>query len=118
MTTITRFDTNKRLSHAVVYIGTIYLTGQTASDRSQDIEGQTREVLAKIDALLAEAGSDKSRILLAQVWLKNVESEFAIMNKVWESWTAADQSTARATVQSDLAASDILVEIAVTAAVA
>ncbi len=115
--TIKRIESGPRLSHAVVHNGTVYLAGQVASDRSQDITGQTRQVLERIEQLLAEAGSAKDRILFAQIWLKDIEAHFAPMNKVWEAWIASSLTPARATVQAALAAPDILIEIAVTAAV-
>ncbi len=117
MNNIERHQTNKRLSQMVICNGTIYLAGQVAADRTQDAAGQTRQVLENIDALLRKAGSDKSRILFAQVWLKNIERDFGRMNQVWENWTAEGAAPARATVESNLAAADILVEIAVTASV-
>jgi enamine deaminase RidA (YjgF/YER057c/UK114 family) len=117
MINITRHDTNQRLSHAVVYNGTVYLSGQVATDRTLDVKGQTREVLQKIDELLKKAGSDSSRILYTQIWLKNIARDFNAMNAVWEDWVTDGHSPARATVQADLATANLLVEIAVTAAV-
>lgn len=115
--TIKRYQPNgKRLSHAVEYNGIVYVTGQVASDRTQDVHGQTQQVLARIDELLAEAGSDKSRILFAQVWLKHAVKDFAQMNEAWDAWVPGDALPARATVESSLAAENILVEIAVQAA--
>ncbi|WP_313518545.1 RidA family protein [Pseudomonas sp.] len=115
---IQRFQSNVRLSHAVSYNGLVYLTGQVADDCSVDVGAQTAQVLARIDELLAEAGSDKSRILFAQVWLKHVVADFDAMNAVWEGWVPAGQTPARATVGADLADEEILVEIAVQAALA
>jgi enamine deaminase RidA (YjgF/YER057c/UK114 family) len=116
--TIQRYDLNgKRLAQAVVHNGIAYVAGQTATDRTKDVYGQTAEVLAKIDGLLAKAGSDKSRILFAQVWLKHVVKDFAALNSVWEDWIPSDALPARATVESNLAADNIVVEIAVQAAV-
>ena len=114
---IQRLQSNARLSHAVSYNGLVYLTGQTAEDCSVGVEAQTQEILARIDGLLAEAGSDKSRILYAQVWLKHVVRDFDAMNSVWEPWVAPGCSPARATVEANLADDDILVEIAIQAAV-
>jgi enamine deaminase RidA (YjgF/YER057c/UK114 family) len=115
---IQRYDLNgKRLSQVLVHNGVAYVAGQTATDRTKDVSAQTAEVLAKIDALLAKAGSDKSRILFAQVWLKNVVKDFAALNSVWEDWIPSDALPARATVEANLAADNILVEIAVQAAV-
>jgi enamine deaminase RidA (YjgF/YER057c/UK114 family) len=115
---IQRFEPNgKRLSHVLVHNGIAYVTGQVAADRTQDVAGQTEQVLRRIDELLAIAGTNKSQILYAQVWLKHVASDFAAMNAVWESWIPADALPARATVEANLAAENILVEIAVQAAV-
>lgn len=115
---IQRFEPNgKRLSHVLVHNGIAYVTGQVPADRDQDVAGQTVQVLARIDELLAKAGTDKSKILFAQIWLKHAVADFAAMNKVWEDWIPADALPARATVEANLAAENILVEIAVQAAV-
>ena len=115
---IARFEQNgKRLSHVTVHNGIAYVTGQTPVERSQDITGQTAQVLARVDELLAIAGTDKSKILFAQIWLKHVEQDFAAMNAVWEAWIPSDALPARATVEANLAAESILVEIALQAAV-
>ena len=115
---IQRFEPNgKRLSHVLVHNGIAYVTGQVAADRGQDVAGQTAQVLARIDELLAKAGTDKSKILFAQVWLKHAVADFAAMNQVWDDWVPEDALPARATVEANLAAENILVEIAVQAAV-
>lgn len=115
---IQRFEPNgKRLSHVLVHNGIAYVTGQVPADRSQDVAGQTAQVLARIDDLLATAGTDKSKILFAQVWLKHAVADFSAMNAVWEDWVPQDALPARATVEANLAAENILVEIAVQAAV-
>jgi enamine deaminase RidA (YjgF/YER057c/UK114 family) len=103
------------MSQAVVSNGMVFLAGQVAGDTSQDVGGQTRQVLAAIDRLLAEAGSDKSRLLSAQIFLADM-ADFAAMNKVWEAWVVPGQTPARATVQAAMAAPDYRVEIVVTAA--
>lgn len=114
--TIQRFERNgNRLNHVVTSNGIAYLTGQTATDRTQDVQGQTREVLAKIDRLLAIAGTDKTKILFAQVWLKHCVKDFADMNTVWDDWADPEHLPARATVEANLAHEKILVEIAVQA---
>lgn len=113
---IQRFDTGPRMSEMVVHNGTIYLAGQIADDENADIAGQTRQVLDAIDALLARAGSDKSKILRAQLYLTDL-SEFAAMNAVWEQWVVPGHTPARATVQAALANPKWKIEIAVTAAV-
>jgi enamine deaminase RidA (YjgF/YER057c/UK114 family) len=99
-----------------VHSGVAYLAGQVAEDDSLDISGQTREVLAQIDALLARAGSDKSKILRAQIFLVDL-ADFAAMNVVWEQWVVPGHTPARATVQAALAKPNWKVEIVVTAAV-
>lgn len=114
--TIQRFDTGPRMSEMTVHNGVAYLAGQVAEDVSLDIEGQTREVLAAIDALLARAGSHKSKILRAQIFLPDL-ADFAGMNAVWEAWVEPGHTPARATVQAALANSGWKVEIVVTAAV-
>lgn len=117
MSTITRIETDPRRSRAVVYNGMVFVGGMTADDRSLDIAGQTRQTLEKIEGYLAEAGTDKSRLLTAQIWIKDLDRDFAAMNEVWNAWTAPDAAPTRATAQCDMGAPDILVEIIVTAAV-
>lgn len=116
MSDITRIATDARRSRAVVYNGIVFVGGQTADDRSQDIRGQTRQTLAKIDRFLAEAGTDKSRLLTAQIWIKDIKNDFAGMNDIWDAWTAPGQAPTRATAQCEMAAPDVLVEIIVSAA--
>lgn len=118
MSNIVRIETDPRRSRAVVYNGVIYIGGMTADDRSQDITGQTRDTLSKIEGYLAKAGSDKSRILTAQIWIKDLARDFDAMNEVWNSWTAPGCAPTRATAQCDMGAEDVLVEFIVTAAVA
>jgi len=114
--TIERKHVNSRMSKIVRHGGVVYLCGQTSSGTAiADVAGQTREVLARIDALLAEAGTDKSRLLTATVHLKDI-GDFAAMNVVWEAWTAEGCAPARTTVQAQLAAPELRVEITVTAA--
>ncbi|HYD78802.1 MAG TPA: RidA family protein [Paucimonas sp.] len=112
---IKRLHVGKRLSEAAIHNGTVYLAGQVANDITQGIEGQTREVLDQIDKLLAEAGSDKSRILMCQIFLADLK-DFAGMNAVWEQWVAEGNAPPRATVQASLAKPEWLVEMVVTAA--
>jgi enamine deaminase RidA (YjgF/YER057c/UK114 family) len=112
---IQRFDVGPRMSEMAVHQGTVYLAGQVAEDGTQDIGGQTRQVLAAIDALLARAGSDKSKILRAQIFLADL-ADFAAMNAVWEAWVVPGHTPARATVQAALAQPQWKIEIVVTAA--
>jgi enamine deaminase RidA (YjgF/YER057c/UK114 family) len=112
---IQRYDTGPRMSEMVVHQGVAYLAGQVADDASADIRGQTRQVLDAIDALLARAGSDKGRILRAQIFLADL-ADFAAMNEVWEAWVLSGHTPARATVQAALARPQWKIEIMVTAA--
>lgn len=112
---IARLHVGKTLSEATIHNGTIYLAGQIAQDTTRNIEGQTREVLAHIDRLLAEAGSDKTRILMCQIFISDIK-DFDGMNRVWNEWVAAGNSPPRATVQASLAKTKWLVEMVVTAA--
>lgn len=113
---IQRFEIGKRLSEMAVYNGTIYLAGQIAEDTSVDIHGQTKQVLDSIDGLLAQAGSDRSKILHAQIFLPDL-GDFAAMNEVWEAWVVPGHTPTRATVQAGLANPKWKIEIVVTAAV-
>jgi enamine deaminase RidA (YjgF/YER057c/UK114 family) len=112
---VQRFHVGKRLSEMVVHGDTIYLAGQVASDPKAHVAEQVRQVLAQIDKLLAEAGSDKSRILSATIYLPDM-SDFPALNAAWEEWVPAGHCPARATVEAKLAAADYKVEIQVIAA--
>lgn len=109
-----RIDTGPRMSQIVIHNGVVYLAGQVPDD-GVGIEAQTRQVLAKIDALLAKAGSDKSRMLRGEIFLSDM-ADFAAMNQVWEAWVAPGQTPARATVQAALARAEWRIEIVITAA--
>lgn len=98
-----------------IHNGTIYLAGQVADDATQDIGGQTWEVLGHIDRLLAEAGSNKSQILMCQIYLSDV-ANFPGMNAAWNAWVADGNAPPRATVEAKLAKPEWLVEMVVTAA--
>ena len=116
---IERFDVGPRLSEMTVHRigdgGTVYLAGQVAADGSQDIRGQTAQVLASIDKLLTEAGTDKAHILRCQIFIKDL-ADFAAMNEVWEDWVAPGDAPPRATVQANLAKPEWKIEMVVTAA--
>lgn len=112
---IQRFDVGARMSEMAVHQGVVYLAGQIAEDASADARGQTEQVLAAIDALLARAGSDKTRILRAQIFLADI-ADFAAMNAAWDAWVVPGQTPPRATVQAALARPEWKVEIVVTAA--
>lgn len=112
---IKRLHVGKTLSEASIHNGTIYLAGQIAEDTTQNIEGQAREVLGHIDRLLVESGSDKTRILMCQIYISDVK-DFDSMNEVWNEWVADGNSPPRATVEAKLVRPEILVEIVVIAA--
>ncbi|MFK7889742.1 MAG: RidA family protein [Granulosicoccus sp.] len=111
---ISRFDSGSRMSQAVVHEKTVYLAGQVA--KGDNITGQTQGILSQIDDLLARAGTDKSNLLSATIWLCSMD-DFAEMNAVWDAWVDTDNPPARACVESPrLATSDYHVEIMVVAA--
>ena len=112
---ITRHHTNQRMSQIVTHGDTVYLAGQVASDASANITVQTQQVLQKIDTLLAEAGSDKSKILSAQIWIASM-GHFAQMNEVWDAWVAEGHAPGRACIEARLASPDLLVEVGIIAA--
>lgn len=116
MNPIERVNVGARLSDMAVYNGVAYLAGQVPEDESLDITGQTEQVLAIIDGLLQKAGTNKSRILMAQIFVANM-AEFAGMNKAWDAWVADGNAPPRATIESRLANPNFKVEIVVTAAV-
>ncbi len=113
---INRFDVGSRMSEMAVYNGVAYLAGQVAQDMNLDVGGQTNQVLAEVDTLLARAGTDKSKILRAQIYLADI-NDFAAMNAVWDAWVTAGHTPPRATVEGKLANPGYRVEIVVTAAV-
>lgn len=113
---IKRYDSGKRMSQAVVHGGFGFLAGQVADDPSQDVKGQTTQILAKIDRLLEQIGSDKTKILSASIWLADYTT-FNDMNQIWDGWVPEGAAPARACVESKLAFPQYTVEIAVIAAV-
>ena len=115
MTDITRFDFDTRIHHGVIHNGTVYLTGQVAQP-GQSAADQMREVLAKIDDLLAKAGTDRSRILHVQMWLDDVR-DFDEVNAVWDDWMPMQHAPARSSGQGRMAKPGMLVELIVTAAI-
>lgn len=114
MTAIIRHDTNHRMSQIVEHGDTVYLAGQVGT-AGESVAAQTTEILGKIDALLARAGSDKTKILQAIIWLKSMD-DFAEMNAVWDAWVPEGNAPARAAGSSDLALPTFTVEITVIAA--
>lgn len=114
MSEITRHHTATRMSQIVIHGETIYLAGQVGNPKS-DVADQTRECLEKVENLLAEAGSDKSRILHCTIWLADM-ADFAAMNAVWDAWVPEGQAPARACGEARLATPELKVELLVTAA--
>ena len=112
---IQRLHVGPRLSEVAIHQGVVYLAGQVAQDPSQDMAGQTRQVLAAIDGLLAEAGTDKSRLLQVTIFVSSM-AEFPAMNSVWDAWVVPGQTPPRATVEAALARPEYKVEIKVIAA--
>ena len=112
---ITRIKVGERMSQAVVHNNTVYTAGQVAEGES--VSAQTNDILTKIDALLTEAGTDKSNLISATIWLADI-ADFAEMNAVWDDWVSKDNTPARACVESKLARKELLVEIQVIAAIA
>ena len=112
--TIHRINSNDRLSAAATFEALVFLSGQVTT-HNQDIAAQTEEVLGKIDALLAEAGSDKDHILNATIYVQNIQRDFAAMNAVWSAWLSAGKAPTRTTLQAELARPEVLVEISVIA---
>jgi enamine deaminase RidA (YjgF/YER057c/UK114 family) len=113
--TIQRFHVGARLSEMAIHNNTIYLAGQVADDPGQDIAGQTRQVLAAIDKLLADAGSDKASILSTTIYLADM-ADFPAMNAVWDAWVVTGATPPRATVKAQLAKPAYKVEIQLIAA--
>ncbi|AYQ38204.1 endoribonuclease L-PSP [Burkholderia aenigmatica] len=112
---VIRHHVGPRLSEIAIHNGTVYLAGQIAEDTSQDIQGQTREVLGHIDRLLAEANSDKAHLLSVQIYISDLVN-FNGMNAEWDAWVAQGNTPPRATVEAKLADPALLVEIVVVAA--
>ena len=113
--TITRIDTNERMSQAVIHGDTIYLAGQVAIDAGgKSVTEQTTNILSRIDSLLEQSGADKSKLLTATIWLASMD-DFDEINSVWDSWVPSGNAPARACVESRLAFPQFTVEISVTA---
>jgi len=117
MTPIERLDVGPRLSEAALFNGVVWLAGQVPDDVSQDIVGQTAQVLESVDRLLARAGSDRTRILMCQVYLADL-ADYDGMNAAWDAWVPAGHAPPRATVQARLAHPGWKIEVVVTAAAA
>lgn len=113
--TIERLENGERFCRVLKHNGTVYVSGLTADDLSGDTTSQTRQILAKIDRFLAKAGSDKSKLLSAQIWLRDI-ADFEMMNTAWDEWVDRSAMPVRATVESRLAGDGYRVEIMVVAA--
>lgn len=113
---IQRYQVGSRMSQAVTANGFVFIAGQVADDRKAGIEAQTRDVLAKIDRLLAEAGSDKSRLVAVNVFLPHI-TDFEAMNSVYDAWIDPKNPAARACVEARLADPDLRVEMTAIATV-
>lgn len=114
MADIKRIECGPRMSEAVIHNGVVYLAGQVGNP-GDSVADQTRAVLAQVDRLLSEAGTDKTRILKAQIWLADI-TDFAEMNAVWDTWVPQGHCPARATGEAKLATPEYKVEVIVTAA--
>ena len=114
MSRIIRTEPNKILAKAVEHHGFVFVQGVTAKDLGRDIKGQTEDVLAQIDAILETHGTDKTQLLQALIWVKDIRDREA-MNEVWTAWLPAGGAPARACVQSNMADPRVLVEIMITA---
>ena len=115
--TLRRIGAGKRMSEAVIHGDKVYLAGMVAGEaKGKSVKAQTEDVLAQIDAVLKQAGTDKTRILKANIWLTDIKT-FGEMNEAWDAWVAAGHTPARATVESKLAAPGLDVEIMVEAAI-
>jgi enamine deaminase RidA (YjgF/YER057c/UK114 family) len=112
---IKRINPGARMSQAVVHGDTVYLAGHVAQDTTADVAGQTQQILARIEEVLSQAGSDKSRLLSATIWLADV-NDYDAINEVWDAWVVPGNPPARACVESKLAGSEYRIEIAVIAA--
>jgi enamine deaminase RidA (YjgF/YER057c/UK114 family) len=115
---VQRLHTNRRMSQVVIHQNTVYLAGQVAADDdlSADAATQTRSTLNEIEKLLAEVGTDKTRLLSVTIYLKDIERDFEAMNSVWDTWLPEGTAPARATVEARLCEPEILVEMSVVAA--
>jgi enamine deaminase RidA (YjgF/YER057c/UK114 family) len=112
---ITRHEPGAFFCGAVVHGNTVYVSGKTAKDTDQGVSGQTRQILAEIDRTLALCGTDKSKILMVNIWLTDI-GKWSKMNEVWDAWVDKDNKPCRATVEAALAAPELKVEISCIAA--
>ena len=115
---VQRLHTNRRMSQIIIHQNTVYLAGQVAADEdlASDAATQTRSTLQEIEKLLADAGSDKTKVLSVTIYLKDIDADFEAMNSVWDQWLPQGTAPARATVEAKLCEPEILVEMSVVAA--
>jgi enamine deaminase RidA (YjgF/YER057c/UK114 family) len=113
---ITRIGMTERATKINIHNGTVYFSGQVPNDVTTDIAAQTEDVLAKVDAILAEAGSSRDHMLSVTIFLRDIERDFASMNVVWNKWLENNERPARACVQANMAREAILIEVCVVAA--
>ncbi|SIS43251.1 RidA family protein [Neptunomonas antarctica] len=113
---ITRLETQQRMSRIVIHNDTIYLCGQVGADANTGIQEQTRTMLAKVDALLEQAGSDREHVLSATLYIRDMK-DFSAMNEVWDAWVPEGYAPARACVEARMARPELLVEVSVIATV-
>ncbi len=114
-TSLIRLQTSARLSRSIRHGDVVYLSGITAAEGGPDIRSQTRRVLEKLDEFLKLNGTDKTRLVSTQIWLRDIDKDFDGMNEVWDEWTPKDAAPTRATGESKLADPTVLVEIIATA---
>ena len=110
------YQSGPRMSQAVAYGGLVHIAGQVANDRKAGIEGQTRDVLAKLEALLAEAGTNKSKLVAVNIFLPQI-GDFDAMNRIYDAWVDPERVPARACVEARLADPDLRIEVTAVAAV-
>lgn len=113
---IQRLHPGRRFCQAVIANGIVMTAGITARDTSGDVKAQTKDILAQVDELLAEAGTSKAQLLTTSIWLRDI-AQFGAMNEIWDGWVDMANLPVRATVEARLAVPDLLVEIQVTAAI-
>lgn len=112
----TRLEVNERMSRIVEHNGTIYLAGIVSPDKTLDIKGQASNVLKIAEERLLQIGSDKENILRAEIFVKDIYSDFSGFNEVWDAWVSKNNPPARACVEANMASEGTLVEIIFTAA--
>lgn len=117
LSSITRVGVeNPNMSQLVIFNNIAYISGQV-DDTGSDVKAQTANILQKVDSLLEEAGTDKTKLLTASIWLKDIGADFNDMNTTWNTWLDADNKPVRATVEANMASPKLLVEIQVSAAI-